>query len=224
MCTSRHCDSEDPDKCPCRGDTFRPDWMNMRIRKHNADHGVSPKKPLNFLPPPPTAPTITKSLPQSNEANAQYKTDGNALTIAVTNDNDNFEGNFIGDEVTQQDTQSDMQSESLLTEVDNHGEECLFCGKSSIQTTENIYENYNVSKCDAAFGLTPTVSEDSKHNKSNLHSFVASYAQASHYSIRNAPKSSPMEPKSIVVYADGGSNVVLVASPSFLYDFYQNHE
>ena len=68
-CTLRHYGSDDPDKCPHRGDAFRPDWMNMRTRKHNADHGSSSTKPLSFLLLPPMSPTIIKSTLQSNEAN-----------------------------------------------------------------------------------------------------------------------------------------------------------
>ena len=78
------------------------------------------------------APTITKSQLQSNEANVQFEKDNENLPIAVANDNDYFEGTTIGDEVIYQDTTSDLKLESLLTEIDNHCEEFLFCGKSSI--------------------------------------------------------------------------------------------
>ena len=99
VCTLRHCGSDDPDKCPFRGDAFRPDWMSMRIRKHNADYDPSPKKQLNFRPLLPMAPVITKSKLQSNEANAQFVNDNETLPIAVTNNNDHFEGNVFGNEV-----------------------------------------------------------------------------------------------------------------------------
>ena len=161
------------------------------------------------------SPTITKSLLQSNEATAQCKINDKTLPITVSNQTDAIEGNIIGDEVVQQDTQSDMQLESLLTEIDHHGEEFLFCGKYSIQTIENVYENDNVSKVDEAFGLAPTISEASECNQSNHYSIVASSSQALLFSISDAHSSSSLEPKSIMMHADGGSNVILVGSPSF---------
>ena len=183
----------------------------MRIRKNNADHGSSPKKPLTFLPPPPMAPSIIKSKLQSNEAHAQFGKDDETLPIAVANNNDHFEENTIGDEVDQQDTTSDLQLELLLKENENHGEDFLFCGKSSIQNTSNFYENNNVSLGDVAFGLIPTESEDYNPNNSSLHSFHASSTQASHYSFHNVPKSSSSVNNSITMHANGGSNVILVA-------------
>ena len=44
VCALRHHGSDDPDACPYQGDNFCPEWMYMRIRKHNADRGTSPKK------------------------------------------------------------------------------------------------------------------------------------------------------------------------------------
>ena len=60
ICTLRHCDSDDAGEYLNRGDAFCPYWMSMRIRKHNEDHGPTPKKELKFMSPPPMEPTMTK--------------------------------------------------------------------------------------------------------------------------------------------------------------------
>ena len=86
VCTMRHCGSDDPCECPCRGDNFRPDWMSTRMRKCNADHGSSPKKDLNFLPLPPIEPVITKTTLQVNEDKDRLEEDYNASKIANTDD------------------------------------------------------------------------------------------------------------------------------------------
>ena len=57
---------------------------------------------------------------------------------------DTDECGAICDEVIQQCTTLDLQLESLLTEIDDHGEEFLFFRKSSIKRTSNVCQNENM--------------------------------------------------------------------------------
>ena len=93
--------SDDPDKCLHCSDDFRPDWMNMRMRKHDANHGSSSNKLLTVLPPPPMAPNITTSILQSNEANYQRHLDHKSYPIAAYNQDDAIKENIIGEEILQ---------------------------------------------------------------------------------------------------------------------------
>ena len=87
--------SDDPDKCPCRGEIFRPDWMNIRIRKKNAYDGSSPKNKLKFLPPLPIESIITKLKFQASEANASFAEDNNMRKIANDENGHDHNNNAI---------------------------------------------------------------------------------------------------------------------------------
>ena len=60
VCALRYYRSDDPKKFLRQEDAFLPDWMSIKIRKHNADRRSSPKIELTFLLPPPIEVTITK--------------------------------------------------------------------------------------------------------------------------------------------------------------------
>ena len=49
-----------------RGENFRPEWLNKRIKKWNAEHGDKPIKPITFLLAPPMESIATAWVPQDN--------------------------------------------------------------------------------------------------------------------------------------------------------------
>lgn len=87
----------DPDRCERRGEKFRPDWMNKRIRQYNLQHGDAPKKPQKFGPPQPMDSKVKKANLISKEAELEQDSEEvdqgdmeltNMLTCINTMDDD----------------------------------------------------------------------------------------------------------------------------------------
>ena len=116
---------------------------------------------------------------QANEAKSRLVDDHDKINIENSDNDVDFNDVMLGDAIVNATNKSNMQLESLLPEIDNCGEEFLWCGKSSIKLDEHVCTSDAISNNDIDF--TIDVDESNDHDqlatKSNLHSFVASSEQ-----------------------------------------------
>ena len=129
----------------------------------------------------------------------------------------------MGNEIVNDGNESNMQLESLLSEIDDYGEGFFHCGKSYVALDDQQHESDCVSNNDVAFTdhYTKSTTSDQNSIKPELQSYVALSEKASCCALKAAPKSKNLPMSSVITRVDSGSNVILVTSPSFLYNVTQ---
>ena len=208
VCTLRHWNSDDPDKCPFRGDAFRAPWMSVRMKKCNADHGSQPKKVMQFSSPPPMEATITKSLESRKAVSFEPE-----LVAHGNTDNDvDYHNNA-------QSTTPDgnLELSSMMADINCVGEDFLCCGRSSFDYDSPSSNATELSSSDEQFSLIKPVNKDNINHQPS--SFVASSEESSFYSTKDmSNSSSKFNVSRILSHVDSGSNVMLVTSPAMLHN------
>ena len=106
-------------------------------------------------------PAITKNMLQANEIKARLTEDHSNTNIASTDNGVDFNDVVLGDKLVNDANDSNMQHESLLIEIDNHGEQFLLCGKSSLALDEHACESDCVSSYDMDVADDAAESNDS---------------------------------------------------------------